>query len=186
VTAAPASLLTIFGATGDLARRMLLPSLYSLQAEQLLPANLRILGTARSELDRDGFANLVSASIAERIPAAERDDAALRGLLDRLDYADRRAWTTMRRWRLPRTHEALRDGDVLYHLSTAPRSTARPASRWPRTALAGAGTRVMLEKPIGKDLASAIAINDGVAMCLRRSAGLSASTITSARKACRT
>ena len=48
--AAPASLLTIFGATGDLARRMLLPSLYSLQAEQLLPANLRILGTARSEL----------------------------------------------------------------------------------------------------------------------------------------
>ena len=85
--AAPASLLTIFGATGDLARRMLLPSLYSLQAEQLLPANLRSLGTARSELDRDGFANLVSASIAERIPAAERDDAALRGLLDRLDYA---------------------------------------------------------------------------------------------------
>ncbi len=63
--AAPASLLTIFGATGDLARRMLLPSLYSLQAEQLLPANLRILGTARSELDREGFANLVSASIEE-------------------------------------------------------------------------------------------------------------------------
>ena len=85
--AAPASLLTIFGATGDLARRMLLPSLYSLQAEHLLPANLRILGTARSELDREGFANLVSASIGERIPAAERDDAALRGLLERLDYA---------------------------------------------------------------------------------------------------
>ena len=84
--AAPASLLTIFGATGDLARRMLLPSLYSLQAEQLLPANLRILGTARSELDREGFANLVSASIAERIPGAERNDAALRGLLDRLDW----------------------------------------------------------------------------------------------------
>src|SRR6478672_10423224 len=70
---APASLLTIFGATGDLAQRMLLPSLYSLQAEGLLPPGLRILGTARSELDRDGFANLVAAAIAERVPAAERN-----------------------------------------------------------------------------------------------------------------
>ena len=46
-----ATSLLLFGATGDLARRMLLPSLYSLQAEQLLPANLRILGTARITTD---------------------------------------------------------------------------------------------------------------------------------------
>ena len=86
VTTSPASLLTIFGATGDLAQRMLLPSLYSLQAENLLPPQMRILGTARSELDRESFANLVSAAIGERIPSTERNDAALRGLLARLDY----------------------------------------------------------------------------------------------------
>ncbi|MBL8263939.1 MAG: hypothetical protein JNM58_16115, partial [Xanthomonadaceae bacterium] len=44
----PATLLTIFGATGDLAQRMLLPSLYGLHRDGLLPAGLRILGTARS------------------------------------------------------------------------------------------------------------------------------------------
>lgn len=46
--ATPASLLTIFGATGDLSRRMLLPSLYSLQAERLLPDDMRILGAPRA------------------------------------------------------------------------------------------------------------------------------------------
>ena len=162
--AAPASLLTIFGATGDLARRMLLPSLYSLQAEQLLPANLRILGTARSELDRDGFANLVSASIAERIPAAERDDAALRGLLDRLDYAAASVDDDASMAALASKVEALRDGDVLYHMSTAPKFYGPACQSLAAHGAAGAGTRVMLEKPIGKDLASAIAINDSVAM----------------------
>ena len=162
--AAPASLLTIFGATGDLARRMLLPSLYSLQAEQLLPANLRILGTARSELDREGFANLVSASIAERIPAAERNDAALRGLLDRLDYAAASVDDDASMAALAAKVQALRDGDVLYHMSTAPKFYGPACHALAAHGVAGAGTRVMLEKPIGKDLASAIAINDSVAM----------------------
>ena len=162
--AAPASLLTIFGATGDLARRMLLPSLYSLQAEQLLPANLRILGTARSELDREGFANLVSASIAERILAAERNDAALRGLLDRLDYAAASVDDDASMAALAAKVQALRDGDVLYHMSTAPKFYGPACAALAAHGVAGAGTRVMLEKPIGKDLASAIAINDSVAM----------------------
>ena len=162
--ATPASLLTIFGATGDLARRMLLPSLYSLQAEQLLPANLRILGTARSELDREAFANLVSASIAERIPAAERNDAALRGLLDRLDYAAASVDDDASMAALAAKVQALRDGDVLYHMSTAPKFYGPACAALAAHGVAGAGTRVMLEKPIGKDLASAIAINDSVAM----------------------
>ena len=162
--AAPASLLTIFGATGDLARRMLLPSLYSLQAEQLLPANLRILGTARSELDREGFANLVSASIEERIPATERNDAALRGLLDRLDYAAASVDDDASMAALAAKVQALRDGDVLYHMSTAPKFYGPACAALAAHGVAGAGTRVMLEKPIGKDLASAIAINDSVAM----------------------
>ena len=55
MTGNPANLLTIFGATGDLAQRMLLPSLYGLQRDGLLPKDLRILGTARSELDAQGY-----------------------------------------------------------------------------------------------------------------------------------
>ena len=160
---APASLLTIFGATGDLAQRMLLPSLYSLQAEQLLPADLRILGTARSELDREGFANIVSNTINERIPAAERNDSALRGLLDRLDYCAASVDDDASMQKLAARVGELRNGDVLYHLSTAPRFYVPACRALAAHGAADAGTRVMLEKPIGKDLASAEAINDGVA-----------------------
>jgi glucose-6-phosphate 1-dehydrogenase len=156
-------LLTIFGATGDLAQRMLLPSLYSLQAEDLLPKNLRILGTARSELDREGFARLVEAAIAERIPASERNDAALHGLVERLDYHSASVDDDGSMAALAERVHALRDGDVLYHLSTAPRFYVPACHALGTHGAAGAGTRVMLEKPIGKDLASAQAINDGVA-----------------------
>ena len=48
------STLVLFGATGDLARRMLLPSLYGLDSDGVLPDGLRIIGTARSELDDAG------------------------------------------------------------------------------------------------------------------------------------
>ncbi len=100
IPAAPASLLTIFGATGDLAQRMLLPSLYGLQREGLLPSGLRILCTARSELDREAFAGQVGNAIGECVPASERSDEATRGLLERLDYAPRASTTTPRwpRW----------------------------------------------------------------------------------------
>ena len=161
--AAPASLLTIFGATGDLARRMLLPSLYSLQAENLLPDGLRILGTARSELDREGFAALVAESIGERIPGAERDETALRGLLDRLEYSAASVDDDASMQALAQRVSALRNGDVLYHMSTAPRFYGPACHALAAHGVAGAGTRVMLEKPIGKDLASAIVINDSVA-----------------------
>jgi glucose-6-phosphate 1-dehydrogenase len=47
--------LLLFGATGDLSKRMLLPSLYALHSDGLIAPDLRIMGTARSELDDAGF-----------------------------------------------------------------------------------------------------------------------------------
>ncbi|MCR6496579.1 glucose-6-phosphate dehydrogenase [Thermomonas sp. S9] len=161
--ATPASLLTVFGATGDLARRMLLPSLYSLQAERLLPEGMRILGTARSELDRAGFAQLVADSIQQRIPGHERREDALRGLLERLDYLPASADDDASMAALATRVQALRAGDVLYHMSTAPKFYGPACQALAAHGVAGPGTRVMLEKPIGRDLASAIAINDAVA-----------------------
>ncbi|WP_338067034.1 glucose-6-phosphate dehydrogenase [Thermomonas haemolytica] len=155
--------MTIFGATGDLAQRMLLPSLYSLQAERLLPEGMRILGTARSELDREGFAQLVADSIQQRIPAHERSEEALRGLLERLDYLPASADDDASMAALAARVQALRAGDVLYHMSTAPKFYGPACQALAAHGAAGPGTRVMLEKPIGKDLASAIAINDAVA-----------------------
>ena len=156
-----ASLLTIFGASGDLSQRMLLPSLYGLQCAGLLPRELRILGTARSAMDAGGFRDFVAESLRGHV--AECNEAQLSALLERMEYqaADTGDGASMQR--LGARIAELRDGDVLYHLSTAPRFYVPVCDALGAQGLAGAGTRVMLEKPIGHDFASATAINDGVA-----------------------
>jgi glucose-6-phosphate 1-dehydrogenase len=159
----PASLLTIFGASGDLSRRMLLPSLYGLEDDGLLPSSLRILGTSRTEFDQEGFRDFVAKAIAAQVPANELKDSTLRAMLQRLHYAPASVEDEASMQRLGGTVQSLRDGDLVYHLSTAPRWYGPTCAALGRQGLAGAGTRVMLEKPIGHDLASAIAINEGVA-----------------------
>ena len=78
MTRNPVGKLLLFGATGDLAQRMLLPSLYGLQHAGLLPAALRILGTARSEMDDAAFRDAVAEAVRRQVPAADLDEAAER------------------------------------------------------------------------------------------------------------
>jgi glucose-6-phosphate 1-dehydrogenase len=157
-----ANLLTIFGATGDLAQRMLLPSLFGLQRDGLLPADLRILGTARSEIDTEGFRKTVAETIEQRVAANERDESSVRALLERIDYCAAAVDDEDSMSNLAQTISKARNGDVVYHLSTAPRFYAPICESLGRHGLGGPGTRVLLEKPIGHDLASSIEINDGV------------------------
>src|SRR5262245_1687743 len=67
-----ADTLLLFGATGDLAQRMLLPSLFALHADRLLPQNLEILGAARGEMSEEGFRNLADDALAKHLPADRR------------------------------------------------------------------------------------------------------------------
>src|SRR6476659_4275926 len=159
----PASLLTIFGASGDLAQRMLLPSLYGLEADRLLPDGLRVLGTARSDMDADGFRRFVAEAVERQVAPGMFDAGALQRLQQRLAYQAASIDDAASMQRLGERVTALRNGDVLYHLSTAPRFYGPICDALGALGLAGPGTRVMLEKPIGHDLASATAINDGVA-----------------------
>src|SRR5256885_16916312 len=62
------STLLMFGATGDLAGRMLLPSLYGLDSDGLLPDDLRIVGTARSAVDDASFRDRADAALKEHLP----------------------------------------------------------------------------------------------------------------------
>jgi glucose-6-phosphate 1-dehydrogenase len=158
----PATLLTIFGATGDLAQRMLLPSLYGLHRDGLLPSGLRILGTARSALDDAGFRAVVADALARFVPAAFIDEAAIASLLARVHYQPASLDDAESMAALASRVSSLRTGDVLYHLSTSPSFYVRACDALASHGLAGPGTRVMLEKPIGHDLAEAVAINDGV------------------------
>jgi glucose-6-phosphate 1-dehydrogenase len=158
----PATLLTIFGATGDLAQRMLLPSLYGLHRDGLLHPSLRILGTARSSLDDAGFRTVVAEALARFVPASFLDEAAIASLLSRIHYQPASLDDDASMAALAARVSSLRSGDVLYHLSTSPSFYVRACDALAAHGLAGPGTRVMLEKPIGHDLSEAIAINDGV------------------------
>lgn len=157
-----ATLLVIFGATGDLALRMLLPSLFALERDGLLGDALRILGSAREGLDDAGFRSRIG-ELLERSGDAV-DPTALARFLDRLHYQPASATDDGQLDLLAERVRALRgEGDVLYHLSTAPRFYGPICAALGRAGLCGADTRVMLEKPIGHDHDSSVAINDEVA-----------------------
>lgn len=157
-----ATKLLLFGATGDLAQRMLLPSLYGLHADGLLPAALSITGTARSEHDDASYRAFAAHALDTFLPADRRDSAQIESFLARLGYQPLDASN-------PGGFAALAqkvggcEGGLAIFLSTAP-SLFRPTIRGLEGAgLAGDGVRIGLEKPLGTDLGSSREINDAVA-----------------------
>src|SRR3546814_12230227 len=82
----PVAKLLLFGATGDLAQRMLLPSLYGLHADGLLPDGLTITGTARSEHDDASYRSFAAEALDEFLPDARNDKAAIASFLERLGH----------------------------------------------------------------------------------------------------
>ena len=71
----------IFGATGDLAQRMLLPALFGLHRDGLLPKDIRLLATARSAMDQEGFRKVVADAVERRVPRGEQRPSQLASLL---------------------------------------------------------------------------------------------------------
>jgi len=160
--------LLLFGATGDLSRRKLLPSLCALDADGLLPEKLRIIGTARSEMDDAGFRDMARAALEEHLPAERRGGMA--GFLNRLQYHALDASTQEGFEDLARTVAATGEGadtvaniGVAIFLSTAPSLFGPTIAGLQHAGLTGDNVRLCLEKPLGDDLASSCAINDAVA-----------------------
>jgi glucose-6-phosphate 1-dehydrogenase len=157
-----ASTLLMFGATGDLARRMLLPSLFGLDCDGLLPDDLRVIGTARTELDDAAFQQHAIEAIREHFPASAFDEAVAERFLKRLLYVPLDIKDSAGFERLAATVGDPCDGVAIF-LSTAP-SLFKPTI----DGLEGAGlacptVRMALEKPLGTDLESSREINDAVA-----------------------
>ncbi len=154
--------LLLFGATGDLAQRMLLPSLYGLHADGLLPEGLTITGTARSDKDDAGYREFARAALDEFLPADRKDDSAVASFLERLHYVPLDASKTD-------GFAALRDklgdiaGGLAIFLSTAPSLFGPTIKGLESAGLTGSNVRIGLEKPLGFDLKSSREVNDIVA-----------------------
>ena len=155
-----ADTLLLFGATGDLARRMLLPSLCALDADHLLPESLRIVGTARSAMSDAEYRNFARAALEKFLPADRRGSMA--DFLNRLHYQPNDVTTAEGFDAL-----AAQVGDSKHRLaiflSTAPSLFEVTIEGLRRAGLTGEGVRIGLEKPLGTDLASSREINDAVA-----------------------
>ncbi len=155
--------LLLFGATGDLSQRMLLPSLFNLHADGLLAPGLRIIGTARSEHDDAEFREMVSASLARFLPGERAKAFDIEKFLHRVSYRTLDVTQPEHFAELAATVDAGPDAGVAIFLSTAPSLFEATIQGLVGAGLAGPNVRIGLEKPLGHDLASSMAINDAVA-----------------------
>ncbi|UMG94508.1 glucose-6-phosphate dehydrogenase [Nocardioides sp. TF02-7] len=161
----PACDFVIFGGTGDLARRKLLPGLYQREREGQLPATTRIIGASRQGLDDADYRAIVAEAVEQHVAADDLDPAVVRRLLDRVHHltldADRpEDWHTL--------HALLKDRSDpehairVYYLAVAPQLFDPICTRLDELGVVTPTCRLVMEKPLGHDLESSRRINDAV------------------------
>jgi glucose-6-phosphate 1-dehydrogenase len=153
--------LVLFGGGGDLALRMLFPSLCFLEAEGLLPPDMPILAAGRSAMDDEAFRALVRDALHRRAGEAAATGAADR-LLARTYYIATDVTQPDDLKLLGARMRALGIGRPLFYLSVSPSLYSAICQGLLAAGLTGNGARVVMEKPIGRNLESSRVINDQV------------------------
>ncbi|GGD33949.1 glucose-6-phosphate dehydrogenase [Sinisalibacter lacisalsi] len=149
--------LVIFGGTGDLARRKILPGLYRRFRDGQIPDDARIVGAARSDMSAEAYRAQVADALNEVLPASKRDAESVEAFLARLDYVGIDA-TGTHGW--PDLSQKMRAGVVqAFYFSVAPALFGDLAKRLHKHKIAGPEARIVVEKPFGHDLASARDLN---------------------------
>ncbi|MDO4695970.1 MAG: glucose-6-phosphate dehydrogenase [Neisseria sp.] len=155
--------MVLFGATGDLAMRKLLPSLYQAHAAGLLHSQGRILGVSRSGFSREAFLAKVESDAKIHIKQ-HFDEAAWTSFLARIDYLPVDVTRPEQFAALSEKINSRRETDcVAVYLSTAPKFFAAVCKELAAAGLNGENVRIVLEKPLGSDLESNREINREVA-----------------------
>ncbi len=154
--------LVVFGATGDLSLRKIFPALLHRFLDGQIPPQSRIVGVARSELDAAGFRKLVAEG-RERFAPGAVDAAKFTAFLEQVHYVRIDANAPASEWGALDAALGGSESNVrIFYLSTAPSLFVTIAQRLAEAGIAKPNSRIVLEKPIGRDLASSRAINDGV------------------------
>jgi glucose-6-phosphate 1-dehydrogenase len=152
--------IVIFGATGDLALKMIFPSLYLLDSEGHLPGDFAVVGFAHSHLSDSEFSDRVRDMLKDHTEG-HFDEDVWRKFATRLSYVegdvtDQQAYAPLTK---------LLDGvqTCVYYLSTSPNFFGTIACRLKEAGLAHGGARIAVEKPIGHDLESCREIETALA-----------------------
>ena len=152
----------IFGGTGDLSERKLLPSLYHRQRDHQFSEPTRIIGTSRSKLSDDEFRAFAKKAILEHVNAQYIDQAELAKFLSRISYipADAKSGDGFAKLK-----KQIGGSEVIrvFYLAVAPALFGDISDKLKEHKLVTPNSRIVVEKPIGRDLASARALNDLIA-----------------------
>ncbi|HZE96448.1 MAG TPA: glucose-6-phosphate dehydrogenase [Planctomycetota bacterium] len=161
--------MVIFGASGDLAHRKLVPAIYALAHEGLLPPFFSLIGVANGEFDRDGFRNDMREALGNFSRYKPVNETVWNALSAGMDYVKGD-------FDNPKTYEDLAarlqesdaqrgtKGNRLFYLSTAPSLFETIARRLKQHGIVKSPgwQRVVIEKPFGRDLASARELNQNL------------------------
>jgi len=158
----------IFGVTGDLAHRLVVPALYNLAATDLLPDKFCVVGIARNGMSNDELRDSLMKGLRQ-FATRPVDDAIAQRLLEcvtciEADPGDPASFDRMREQLDQLECARNTGGNRLFYLATPPGAFAPISRELGRTGLLqeenGAWRRLVIEKPFGTDLASAKALND--------------------------
>jgi glucose-6-phosphate 1-dehydrogenase len=149
----------LFGATGDLAKRKLLPGIFHLAQVGLMPERFRVIGAARRETSVEQFRELARDAVADSGRRSD-DDGALDDFLDSLRFASvGDGFEELGKAVGAAREELSEDADVLFYLSLPPKAFVDTVDAIGELGL-GKGSRVITEKPFGTDLESAHELNE--------------------------
>ncbi len=162
----------LFGASGDLTKRKLIPSLFNLVKAKLLPEDFAVIGVSVDDLSVDAFRHQVS----EFLPTG--DTEGLTWLRERLfyergDFADPDTFARLGAQLAQIDLERRTQGNYLFYMATAPKFFAPIVQQLGRAGLSqqsdGKWRRVVIEKPFGQDLESAKTLNRDIRAVLQES-----------------
>ncbi|MGH7838418.1 MAG: glucose-6-phosphate dehydrogenase, partial [Candidatus Binataceae bacterium] len=163
--------IVMFGASGDLARRKLLPALYDLAAHACLAPRFRLLGFARTPMSHEKFRETAGEFLPEEA-AAVADNQSKQDFLRHLqyfqgDYDDPQAYQRLAQSLDALDREGQLAGNRLFYLAVPPEIYMKIVDHLGASGLAKpqtdkSWTRVIIEKPFGHDRASAVALNEKV------------------------
>lgn len=157
--------LIIFGGTGDLAMRKLLPALYHRDLDGQITADSRIIAASRGAMTRDEYLAKVEAGLRDNLREGEFDDAHWRSFSERIHYVQTDAFAHDEWQALVDLLGGHEERVRVAYLATAPSLFGAIAKGMQHNGLVTAQGRIVLEKPLGHDYESACEINNEVGAC---------------------
>lgn len=159
--------LVVFGGTGDLAQRKIIPALFHRHRDGQVVGDSRIIAVSRKPLTPEEYLAKATQALEEFIPEEEREADVVKAFINRLSYVSVDVTNDAGWQELKKTLDLHPDRVRAFYLAVAPGLFGQICEYIGNTGLITEKTRVVIEKPIGKDLESAKKLNDAIGKVFR-------------------